>query len=94
MDRNDFPLSALSEPSFEDGAATLTAFTAEALAGSRRHMPTEPKARIICGGGARDPVMVKQIGSRLYAPVSDADALGWSGTFMEAEAFAFLSTVR
>jgi anhydro-N-acetylmuramic acid kinase len=76
LDRNDFFISALFDLSLEDGAVTLTAFTAEALAGLRRHMPAEPKAWIICGGGSRNPVMMKQIRSRLSAPVCDADALG------------------
>jgi anhydro-N-acetylmuramic acid kinase len=76
LDRNDFFISALFDLSLEDGAVTLTAFTAEALAGLRRHMPAEPKAWIICGGGSRNPVMMKKIRSRLSAPVCDADALG------------------
>ena len=91
LDRNDFSLSEISELSTEDGAATLTAFTAHALARSLAHMPERPAEWIICGGGARNPALMAAVRSQVSAPVRVADDLGWSGAFMEAEAFAFLA---
>ncbi len=41
---------ALVDPlSTEDGAATLTAFTAAAIAKSREHLPEEPQLWVIAG---------------------------------------------
>lgn len=91
LDRNDFSLSSLDHLDIADGAATLTAFTVQALGRAIEHMPASPREWIICGGGARNPFMVERLKEHLRAPVRTADELGWSGEFMEAEAFAFLA---
>lgn len=91
LDRNGFSLSKLGILSLEDGAATLTRFTAEALALSAKHMPHVPSKWVICGGGARNPTMMSGFRETLPGPVVSADELGWSGAFLEAEAFAFLA---
>lgn len=91
LDRNAFdrsPVAALSTP---DAAATLTAFTARTLAGIARHLPGEPQAWVICGGGARNPTLLDHLRRATNRPVLTADELGWSGEAMEAEAFAFLA---
>lgn len=54
-------------------------------------MPAAPTEWIICGGGARNPELMDALAKRLSVPVRTADDLGWSGAFMEAEAFAFLA---
>lgn len=91
LDRNNFSLSPVAALSLEDGAATLTRFTADALAGAARHMPEAPLQWVICGGGARNPGMMEAFRSRLSGNVITADDLGWSGAFLEAEAFGFLA---
>ncbi len=91
LDRNDFSLSRISDLSMENGAATLTAFAAHALARSREHMPESPAEWIICGGGVHNPTLMSAVRSLVNTPVRAADDLGWSGAFMEAEAFAFLA---
>jgi len=91
LDRNDFSLSPLESLSLPDGAATLTRFTALALARARDHMPEPPTRWVICGGGARNPAMMAAFREVLAGPVQTADDLGWSGAFLEAEAFAFLA---
>jgi len=91
LDRNDFSLSSISRLSLENGAATLTRFTAEALALSVQHMPVAPLQWVICGGGARNPSMMAAFVSCLPGPICSADDLGWSGAFLEAEAFGFLA---
>jgi len=91
LDRNDFSLLNIDHLNAEDGAATLTLFTVHALVRAVEHMPAQPNEWIICGGGARNPVMMSLLMEHLCAPVRDADDLGWSGAFMEAEAFAFLA---
>lgn len=91
LDRQDFGTDAVTALSLEDGAATLTAFTAAALAAARAHFPKPAKNWIISGGGRHNLVLMEQLQSLLGAGVINADALGWRGDFMEAEGFAYLA---
>ena len=54
LDRNAFFSDLVEGLSVEDGAATLAAFTAGAIAKAREHMPEEPALWIIAGGGRRN----------------------------------------
>jgi anhydro-N-acetylmuramic acid kinase len=92
LDRNDFASLVLREVSVTDGAATLTAFTAAAIARIVPLLPKVPKSWIVAGGGARNLTMVRMLRERLApATVEAADALGWSGDAIEAQAFGFLA---
>ncbi len=91
LDRNAFDRSVAAELSTEDGAATLTAITAAAVARLVPHLASKPLVWIVCGGGARNPTMMRMLVERLGAEVRRADDLGWSGDAMEAEAFAYLA---
>ena len=75
-----------------DGAATLTAFTAAAIARVVPLLPKEPKSWIVAGGGARNLTMLRMLRECLQpATVEAADALGWSSDAIEAQAFGFLA---
>ena len=91
LDRLDFPMSAVEGLSAPDGAATLTVFTATALARAQEHLPQTPKAWIICGGGRHNPVLMEALRARLPGEVVAAEEVGWRGDFLEAEAFAYLA---
>ncbi len=92
LDRNDFASLKLPPMSPADGAATLTAFTAEAIARIVPLLPKEPKNWIVAGGGARNLTMLRMLRERLQpATVESADALGWSADAIEAQAFGFLA---
>jgi anhydro-N-acetylmuramic acid kinase len=92
LDRNDFASMVLREGSAADGAATLTAFTAAAIARIIPLLPKPPKSWIVAGGGARNLTMVRMLRERLApATVEAADALGWAGDAIEAQAFGFLA---
>jgi anhydro-N-acetylmuramic acid kinase len=92
LDRNDFASMILRDVSTVDGAATLTAFTAAAIARIVPLLPKPPKSWIVAGGGARNLTMVRMLRERLApATVEAADALGWSGDAIEAQAFGFLA---
>jgi len=91
LDRFDFPMTAVEGLSAADGAATLTAFTAAALARAEEHLPQAPKTWIICGGGRHNPVLMKELRARLKGEVLSAEDAGWRGDFLEAEAFAYLA---
>jgi anhydro-N-acetylmuramic acid kinase len=92
LDRNDFASLKLREVSPADGAATLTAFTAAAVARIVPLLPRPPKSWIVSGGGARNLTMVRMLRERVRpATVEAADTLGWSGDAIEAQAFGFLA---
>jgi anhydro-N-acetylmuramic acid kinase len=97
LDRNAFAGSAqeLDELSLEDGAATLTAFTAAAVARIVPHLPRPPRSVIVAGGGARNRTLMRVLGEKLApATVETAEAVGWSADALEAQAFAFLAARR
>ena len=92
LDRNDFASLKLADLPPADGAATLTAFTAEAIARIVPLLPKEPKSWIVAGGGARNLTMMRMLRERLQpAVVQAADALGWASDAIEAQAFGFLA---
>ena len=91
LDRMDFGIAAVEHLSAADGAATLTAFTAASIARAREHFPEPATAWIVCGGGRHNPVLMEELRARLDAPVLAAEAVGWRGDFIEAEAFAYLA---
>src|SRR5580698_6342959 len=57
LDRNDFAQLKIGAVAPADGAATLTAFTAAAMARIVPLLPKVPNSWIICGGGARNLTM-------------------------------------
>lgn len=92
LDRNDFAAVTLPEMTAVDGAATLTALTAEAIAKVGALLPKPPRCWIVTGGGARNLTMLRMLRDRLApAIVEPAAALGWSADAMEAQAFGFLA---
>jgi anhydro-N-acetylmuramic acid kinase len=92
LDRNDFNSLKLDNMSPADGAATLTALTAEAIARIVPLLPKPPRSWIVAGGGARNLTLLRMLRERLQpATVEAADALGWSGDSIEAQAFGFLA---
>jgi anhydro-N-acetylmuramic acid kinase len=92
LDRNDFARRILRNASPADGAATLTAFTVEAIAKVVPLLPKRPRSWVVAGGGARNLTMMRMLRERLHpAPIEAANALGWSSDSIEAQAFGFLA---
>jgi anhydro-N-acetylmuramic acid kinase len=91
LDRTAFDPSPVAALSTEDGAATLTAFTAASLARAAEHFPAPAKRWVICGGGRMNRAIMAELGARLSAPVVAAEAVGWDGDAMEAHAFAWMA---
>ena len=98
IDRDIFKgkLENLEGLSLEDGAATATAFTAEAIAYSlAMFVPYQPEKLIVCGGGAKNPTMMRFIRQRLNkVEVISAEELGWNTDAVEAQGFAFMAARR
>jgi anhydro-N-acetylmuramic acid kinase len=95
LDRNDFRGwvgDTLDGIGIENGAATLTALTAAAVARIVPLLPRAPKAWIVAGGGARNPTLMQMLAERLApAHIESAHAAGWSVDSLEAQAFAYLA---
>lgn len=86
----DFSLEPLQNLNLQDGAATLAAFTARAIAVHAAVLPQMPERWIICGGGAHNAAIMQHLSS-LLPGVCTADSIGWQGDLIEAEAFAYLA---
>lgn len=91
LDRHDFPLTPVEALSLQDGAATLTAFTAETVAMAVRSAASAPTVLVACGGGRHNPTLMAAIRERAGVPVKSAEDVGWRGDSIEAEAFAYLA---
>lgn len=96
LDRYDFNAGMADGLSLEDGAATLTAFTAAAVAAGIDQLPEKPARVIACGGGRHNPALMAALRGALPCKLLSAEEAGWRGDSIEAEAFAFLAarTVR
>jgi len=91
LDRFAFPLEPLAQMSAEDGAATLTAFTAACVARALRHCPEKPQRLFVTGGGRHNATMMKMLAERTGIAVASVDTIGWQGDALEAQAFAYLA---
>lgn len=91
LDRLDFDLSSVQALSPADGAATLVAFTARAIAEALPHLPEAPTRWLVTGGGRHNPVIMEALRNALGVPVEPVEAVGWRGDTLEAEAFAYLA---
>ncbi|MBE6451372.1 MAG: anhydro-N-acetylmuramic acid kinase [Alphaproteobacteria bacterium] len=98
LDRNEFnnKIEHLEGLSLEDGAATVTAFVAEAISYSLAfYLPEVPAQAIICGGGAKNPTLLRFVRNNLKSmniatlPESELDE-----KTDDATAIAFLAARR
>jgi anhydro-N-acetylmuramic acid kinase len=94
LDRYDFTAAMADGLTFENGAATLTAFTAGAVGRGLDLLPVRPRRLIVCGGGRRNPAIMAALNARTGTQAVPAEAVGWRGDAIEAECFAFLAMRR
>ncbi len=102
LDINDLVLvPELEGLTLQDGCATLEAFTAACIVESlawieQRGIPV-PLLWVLGGGGWKNPVIVRELSARLRERLGDgvrmqhAEAVGWNGTALEAQIFAYLA---
>ena len=91
LDRNWFSHRIVGHLPTEDGAATLAAFTARAIARAVDFTAEPPTRWIVAGGGARNGEILRLLRHHLGVEVRPADDIGWSAAFLEAQAFAYLA---
>ena len=85
-DTKDFDLSFVRGLSLEDGAATLTEFTAEIF--SKKKMD---KKVYVCGGGRKNSFLLDRIKKKINSEIKLIDDLKIDGDFIESQAFAYLA---
>ena len=91
LDRYDISLDPLAALSSEDACATLVAFTVEGIAQGLALAADPPETLVVCGGGRSNPELMRRLVERATCQVVSAEAVGWRGDAIEAEAFAYLA---
>ena len=89
-------LEHLEGLNLEDGAATVTAYIAESITKAvRDFLPLCPTKIIVCGGGTKNPTLMRFLRQRLNdTEVVVADEYGFDAVNLEAQAFGFLAVRR
>ncbi len=99
-DINDFDLGFVRGLSLEDGAATITEYTAELICYHLNKKCNLDKTLdvnnkrtkiILTGGGRKNISLVNKIKEKTFNPVYLIDEFSINGDFVESQAFAFLS---
>ncbi len=97
LDTNDFDISFVRGLSVEDGAATLTAFTAKVISSNiknfLKNFHNNKLTILLCGGGRKNKNLIDQIKLNLNKNfiLVDSDKLNINGDFIESRAFAYLA---
>jgi anhydro-N-acetylmuramic acid kinase len=86
FDINDFDLSFARKLTLENGAATLTEFTADIL--SKKILDGDT---YVCGGGRKNKFLIESITKKVKNKIKKIDDLGIDGDFIESQAFAYLA---
>ena len=95
FDTSDFDISFARGLSLEDGAATITEFSASIIAESILSLKKDNDFRVIivCGGGRKNMTLIQKIKKNLQRNITIdlIDEYGVDGDFIESQAFAFLA---
>ena len=86
FDTKDFNLPFVRGLSLEDGAATLTEFTAKIFSNKNLH-----KNIYVCGGGRKNKFLLRSIEKVINCKIKLLDDLKINGDFIESQAFAYLA---
>ena len=97
FDVNDFDVSFARGLTLEDGAATLTEFTARIIGTALSSLLSNVENKIwkvlVCGGGRKNKILIETIKMNIFKNVviQQIDDHGINGDFIESQAFAFLA---
>jgi len=97
FDVNDFDVSFARGLSLEDGAATLTDFTARIIGASLLSLLSNISKKswkvLVCGGGRKNQVLINKIkeSTSKNILIQSIDDYGIDGDFVESQAFAFIA---
>ena len=95
FDTSDFDISFSRGLSLEDGATTLTEFTASIIGESLSSLFKEDsfKEILVCGGGRKNSYLINSIKKYISSKINTKliDDYGINGDFVESQAFGFLA---
>lgn len=91
LDRDELLVSSIDGLSLEDGAATLAAVTADAIARSVQFLPAAPEEWIIAGGGRLNQAIMRRLRAKIAQPILVAEDAGIDGDAVEAHLMAYLA---
>lgn len=91
LDRDELVFPGIADMRLVDGAATLAAITADAIAATRRWYPQSPSRWIVGGGGRKNRAIMNRLRQRLGTSVVTAEAAGQDGDAVEAHMIAYLA---
>ena len=86
FDTKDFDIYFARGLSLEDGAATITEFTADIL--SKKLINDDI---YVCGGGRKNDFLINSIQKKIQNKIKRIDNLDIDGGFIESQAFAYLA---
>jgi len=90
FDTKHFDFSFVKDLSLEDGAATLTEFTAQIIISALNFTNYNKEEIILCGGGRKNNFLVKRLREKNKV-IKLIDDYGVDGDFIESQAFAYLA---
>ena len=90
FDTKYFNFSFVKDLSLEDGAATLTEFTAQVIISALKETDRNKEKIILCGGGRKNNFLVKRLKDKNNT-IKLIDEYGVDGDFVESQAFAYLA---
>ena len=98
LDISNFDLNFVKGLSLEEGAATLTKFTAFLIARGLDHfiklINNEPSHFLVCGGGRKNSFLMTNIENELSnknIKLENIDDYNLNGDFLESQAFGYLA---
>jgi anhydro-N-acetylmuramic acid kinase len=91
LDRDELIFAGVDMLSVADGAATLAAITADAIATTARWFPSPPRRWIVGGGGRRNRAIMNRLQACLGASVVTTEEAGQDGDAVEAYMIAYLA---
>ena len=90
FDTQNFNFSLVQDLSLNDGAATLTEFTAQIIISALRSSNHYKQEIILCGGGRKNDFLFKKIKEN-NTFIKLIDEYGVDGDFVESQAFAYIA---
>ena len=92
LDRMDFHqvLDDCTMLTLEDGAATLTQFTVEAIIKALAMLPEQPNQLIVCGGGCHNPTLMNGL-QQQFTNLVGAHEIGFDPDVIEAQLMGYLA---
>jgi anhydro-N-acetylmuramic acid kinase len=94
LDVNDFDISFVKGLTLENGASTLTDFTASLISKALTLFHSGPIAGevwLVCGGGRKNKYLLKTIESFKKVVLHPSEKYGIDGDFVESQAFGYLA---